>query len=169
MVPEGARPTSGRVREALFSRWRQASGGERFLDLFAGSGIVGIEALSRGGLRAVFVEADRRSLRWLTRNCRKTLTDGSFRVVRGSALSPRDWLDGEDRFDHVFADPPYGFRRFEELLETVATALAPSGEAAIEHSSRVRLPKEACGLARVENRRYGESELSFYRFKAGGS
>jgi 16S rRNA (guanine966-N2)-methyltransferase len=70
---------------------------------------------------------------------------------------------GEEVFDLVFADPPYDFADYAQLLERIAPLLAPGGEAAVEHSARTALPERAGPLARTAERRYGETSLSFYR------
>lgn len=164
-VPGQARPTEGRVREALFSIWRAPlAEGARLLDLFAGSGVVGLEAAGRGALRVVCVDRDRRSFPVLQSN----------RDRLGEALVELRIMDlpgdlavfGEHEgrsFDLVFADPPYRFSGYAALLEAVAPLLAEGGEVAVEHSARVALPSEVGGLIRVDIRRYGESALTFYR------
>lgn len=164
-VPPGARPTEGRVREALFSIWREPlEAGARVLDLFAGSGVVGLEAAGRGALRVVCVDFDRRSFPLLQGN-RDRLGEGLVELRRldlpaGLAELARR---GEGPFDLVFADPPYRFSGYAALMAAVAPLLAEDGELAVEHSARVTLPAEIAGLVRVDHRRYGESALSFYR------
>jgi 16S rRNA (guanine966-N2)-methyltransferase len=161
-VPPGARPTEGRVREALFSIWRDRLEGARVLDLFAGSGAVGLEALGRGALSALAVDSDSRAVEIVEGNAarvglkaleirRLTLPAGMARLVDAGP------------FDLVFADPPYGFDGYEELLQGVVPLLAPDGELAVEHSTRRELPLEVGRLTRVDVRRYGESAVSFYR------
>jgi 16S rRNA (guanine(966)-N(2))-methyltransferase RsmD len=168
-VPPGARPTEGRVREALFSIWRDRVDGARFLDLFAGSGVVGLEAAGRGALSVLAVDDSPRTVRVLAANAarcgegvleirRLTLPDGLARLAASA--------EGAGPFDLVFADPPYAFGAYEELLAGVAPLLARPGteaEVAVEHSTRRDLPLEAGGLVRVDVRRYGESSVSFYR------
>ncbi len=164
-VPPGARPTEGRVREALFSIWREPlERGARLLDLFAGSGVVGIEAAGRGALRVVCVDADRRAVPLLQSN-RDRLAEALVEIRRLDLPAGLRELAGrgEGPFDLVFADPPYRFPGYGRLLEGVAPLLAEHGEVAIEHSARAALPAEAGGLIRVDQRRYGESALSFYR------
>lgn len=164
-VPPQARPTEGRVREALFSIWREPlADGARMLDLFAGSGVVGLEAAGRGALRVLCVDWDRRSFPVLQSN-RDRLGEAlvelrTMDLPAGlSALAEREG----GAFDLVFADPPYAFSGYSGLLEAVAPLLAAGGEAAVEHSARVNLPGEVGGLVRVDTRRYGESSLTFYR------
>jgi 16S rRNA (guanine966-N2)-methyltransferase len=160
-VPPGARPTEGRVREALFSIWHDRLEGARVLDLFAGSGAVGLEALGRGALSALAVDQGLQAVKTLESNAGKlgeglleirrlTLPDGLTRLQPGA-------------FDLVYADPPYTFDAYGELLAGVAPLLAQDGEMAVEHSSRREMPIEAGRLTRVDVRRYGESAISFYR------
>lgn len=167
-VPPGARPTEGRVREALFSIWSDRLEGARVLDLFAGSGIVGLEALGRGALTVLSVEGNLRSVKTLEANAgalgesllqirRLTLPTGLAHLVE----------QGAGPFDLVYADPPYNFNAYAELLESVAPLLAPDAEVVIEHSSRRDLPIEAGPLTRIDDRTYGESALSFYRLGPG--
>jgi len=168
-VPPGARPTEGRVREALFSIWGDRVRGAAVLDLFAGSGAVGLEAASRGARRAVCVENDARAVRTLAGNIESTAAALGKGVVAARRLLlpsglPRLADSGETAFDLVFADPPYDFAEYDHLLERIAPLLAPGGEAAVEHSARTQLPERAGPLARTaERRRYGESAISFYR------
>ncbi|MFQ5527214.1 MAG: 16S rRNA (guanine(966)-N(2))-methyltransferase RsmD [Thermoanaerobaculia bacterium] len=161
-VPRGTRPTSGRAREALFSRWQATISGCRFLDLFAGSGGIGLEAVSRGAELAVFVELDRNAAAALRRTCRELVEDSAV-VLCVSAVGRGEQLRQMGPFEHVFADPPYDFESYPLLLERVGELLDPQGEAAIEHSSRTNLPDAGGGLIRITAKRYGESLLSLYR------
>lgn len=161
-VPKGARPTEGRVREALFSIWRDRLPGARLLDLFAGSGVVGLEALGRGALAVLAVDEGARSVAALEANAER-LGTASF-VIRKVVLPiGMGKLAPDGPFDLVFADPPYDFAVYEDLLRGIAPLLAEDAEVAIEHSSRRELPVAAGPLVRVDERRYGESALSFYR------
>jgi 16S rRNA (guanine966-N2)-methyltransferase len=165
-VPPGARPPEGRVREALFSIWAERLPGARFLDLFAGSGAVGIEAASRGAARVLCLEDDARAVRVLRRNVEELGGEkgriSAWRVPLPRGLS-RVVEQGEPPFDLIFADPPYAFTDYQELLRRLAPLLAEDGEAAVEHSARAPLAEEAAGLLRISERRYGETALSLYR------
>lgn len=167
-VPPGARPTEGRVREALFSIWQEPlASGARLLDLFAGSGVIGLEAAGRGALRVVCVERNRRSLSMLQSN-RDRLGEALVEIRRlelpAGLADLRAQHEGDDGpFDLVFADPPYRFSGYAELLAGIEPLLAAHGEVAVEHSARTPPPAEPGGLIRVDQRRYGESALSFYR------
>jgi 16S rRNA (guanine(966)-N(2))-methyltransferase RsmD len=184
-VASDVRPTESRVREALFAVWTPLLPNARFLDLFAGTGAVALEAVGRGALGALCIEADRRALAVLERNVRRLGEEGVVEIRRGTLPDALARLTGDgeaqtvggagtaapvDRFDLVFADPPYRFADHAALLAAVAPLLAPDGEVAVEHSARRELPLEvpapgtAAGrLVRVDVRRYGESSLSFYR------
>lgn len=159
VVPPGARPTEGRVREALFSIWSDRLENARVLDLFAGSGVVGLEAVGRGALSAVAVDDNVRALKTLEENAARL---GERMEIRRLTL-PAGLSHLNGPFDLVFADPPYAFEPYGELLAGVAPLLAPDGEVVVEHSSRREMPLESGPLVRVEVRRYGESSLSFYR------
>ena len=160
-VPPAARPTEGRVREALFSIWSDRLEGSRVLDLFAGSGVVALEALGRGALSALAVDQGLQAVKTLEANAGKlggglldirrlTLPEGLSRLPAGV-------------FDLIYADPPYNFNAYAELLEGAAPLMAADAEIAMEHSSRREMPIEAWPLTRVDVRRYGESAISFYR------
>jgi 16S rRNA (guanine966-N2)-methyltransferase len=159
VVPPGARPTEGRVREALFSIWSDRLENARVLDLFAGSGVVGLEAVSRGALSVLAVDDNLRVVKILEENASRL---GERIEVRRLAL-PAGLARLTGPFDLVFADPPYAFEAYGELLAGVLRLLAPDGEVVVEHSTRRELPLEAGPLVRVDVRRYGESSLSFYR------
>lgn len=164
-VPPGVRPTEGRVRHALLSIWRERIPGSRFLDLFAGSGAVGFEAWGAGASRICFVEQAPRALAVLERN--RLAIAPACEIVRGrlpEALDGR--LTGD--FDLVFADPPYGFGRYPELIEAGTRRLGPDGELVVEHSARVSLPDELGEWRRLDSRRYGETGLSFYGLAVRG-
>ncbi len=168
-VAPGVRPTEARLREALFSIWRPRLAGCSFLDLFAGSGAVGLEALSHGAGRAVFVESDPRVLTALRRLLGELAPEAS-RLERGRLPGDLAGWPRQD-FDLVFADPPYRFAAYEDLLRRTASLVAADGEMAIEHSARVGLADEVAPWRRCDLRRYGDCCLSFYRLddRAGGA
>src|ERR1700687_2664071 len=173
-VPAGARPTEGRVREALFSIWRESLPGCRFLDLFAGSGVVGLEAAGRGALRVVCVDQDVQAVRAIASNAgrlgealvetrRLTLPAGLAALADPAAGGGARAIAPAGSFDLVFADPPYVFDAFEPLLLALPPLLTRDAEIAVEHSARRQLPLTAGPLVRTDLRRYGESALAFYR------
>ena len=139
---EGLRPTTDRIRETLFNGLRPQLAGSRVADLFAGTGILGIEALSRGAASALFVERDRRLARAIE-NSLNTLVAGGCRVLAADAY--RLLAGGEpEPFDVVFLDPPYGHGRLDELCTLLAGRgwLADDALVYLEHDRRSppRLP-----------------------------
>lgn len=161
-VPEVARPTEGRVREALFSIWSDSVEGARLLDLFAGSGAIAFEALSRGAAKVVLVDASREVAATLTRNRDKLGIAPDDALIVAASL-PTSRLAARGPFDLVFADPPYAFDQYAELLAMVGPLLAEGGEFVLEHSSRTPPPEAAGGLVLNRQKSYGGSALGFYR------
>ena len=160
------RPTTDRVREALFSILGATVEGATVLDLFAGSGALGLEALSRGAARAVFVEASLRSLEALRGNISRLGVDG-VRVAKGRVEDtlPRLARDGET-FDLVFLDPPYHKGLATETIERLDAGplLRPGARVVAEHEVDGAPPERLPGgLIRDDVRRYGDTVLSFYR------
>lgn len=162
------RPTADRVRESLFNILGSPDGD--VLDLFAGAGTLGLEALSRGANAAVFVDMAGPAIRCVRANL-ETLGAADRAVVeRSDALAAVRRLGGQGRrFCWVFADPPYAFAGCDELIEAVGAArlLADGGRLVIEHDRRTALPTAAGGLARTDQRRYGDTALSFYTTAPG--
>lgn len=161
-VPPGIRPSEGKVKEALFSIWTDRLEGATFLDLFAGSGAVGLEAVSRGALSATFIEAHRGAATILKRNM-KHLPDASWNLrIESVELALPALAAAGARFDLIFLDPPYSRALDEELMTACAVVLADSGRIAAEHDARAKPGREVAAMIRIETRRYGESALSFY-------
>jgi 16S rRNA (guanine966-N2)-methyltransferase len=163
---EGTRPLGDRVKQTLFAILDPDLPGARVLDLFAGSGAAGIEALSRGASSATFVDKAPAATRAIEANLRAThLAGPNAEVVRADAST---WLARRRRsgagFDLVIVDPPY--RETALLLDLLASlepVLAPSGRVVAKHFWRDR-PAERIGILSVEReRRFGETVLTFYR------
>lgn len=168
-VPKGVtRPTTDFVRQALFSMLSTRVEGARVLDLFAGSGALGLEALSRGARSCTFVDESRAAERAIAENLRLTGLEGG-RVVRGEV---HGWLRRDrERFDLIFADPPYARSLVDqdhlgELLGTggLAERLEEGGLMALEQAAEAEA-KEADGLELLEHRRYGGSSILLYARK----
>ncbi|HEX9482525.1 MAG TPA: 16S rRNA (guanine(966)-N(2))-methyltransferase RsmD [Solirubrobacteraceae bacterium] len=154
------RPTSDRVREALFSMLGGLDG-ERVLDLFAGTGALGIEALSRGAARAVFVERDARAAAVLSENL-EALAIGTDRAElrRGEALAAlRAAAERDELYDLVLIDPPYGeaARLGSELVALLAPLLASDARVVTESDRRAPLGLE---LPIATERRYGDTSIT---------
>jgi 16S rRNA (guanine(966)-N(2))-methyltransferase RsmD len=153
------------VREALFNVLAPRLAGSSFLDAYAGTGAVGIEALSRGAERAVFVESDGRAAHVLEENLR-TLDVMSMAEVlvlpfarAASGLASRSAC-----FDIVFLDPPYGPGELLRSLRLCAsmTLLRASGILVAEHDSRLSMPEQEGSLSHQRSLRYGGTTLSFF-------
>ena len=168
---DATRPTSDRVREALFSALESALGtlaGHRFLDLYAGSGAVGLEARSRGAERVTLVEQDRRTARVVEGNARDLgyTQDGSVTVV---AQPVHRFLTSRaaEVFDVVFADPPYPMESdalVDDLFALVQNGWIGRGAIVIcERSARSVEPDWPAGLVRERRKNYGETALWFVR------
>lgn len=160
-VPRGdrVRPTSDRVRESLFARLGDLSGC-RILDAFAGSGALGIEALSRGAAEAVFVEHSGPVAAVLAANLDSLGLSEANRLVRGEARSAlRSLARAGERFDRIFLDPPYGSSILPEVLSLVPPLLAAGGQVVLETARRDPLPSPA-GLVILDARRYGDTLIT---------
>ena len=162
VVPRGVRPTESRVREALLDSWQTGLLGCRVLDLFAGSGGVGLEALSRGAELVVFAERSEPIARTLRQNCER-LTAERVRVVIADLPGESSKLERWAPYGRIFADPPYDYTDYGNLLAAVAPLLAADGVLALEHSRRAETPEAPTGLTLLDRRTYGECGLSFYR------
>jgi 16S rRNA (guanine966-N2)-methyltransferase len=163
-VPAGARPTTGKTREALFSMVQGWVAGGVVLDVFAGSGVVGLEALSRGASRVVAVEQDRRAAATIRGNADALGCGVEFRLMpEPAAVALVRLARAGELFDLVYADPPYADRSIGELLAPIAAVVAPDGRLVVERSSRDpaldRENLEAAGLVSLDRRRYGETSL----------
>lgn len=159
------RPTASRVRQTLFDILAERVPGCVFLDLFAGGGGVGLEALSRGAARVVFVEQGRDAVVVLKRNLGR-LGTARAEVHRQDALVALQALARDvRRFDIIYVDPPYGADLYQPVLERVGQAglLGSGGLLVAEHFHKRALPETIGGLARVRSSRIGEQRLSFYR------
>jgi 16S rRNA (guanine(966)-N(2))-methyltransferase RsmD len=151
---KGVRPTADRVRETLFNVLGQWMDGLSVLDLFAGTGALGLEALSRGASRAVFVDVDT-SL--TARNAREL----GFEVtlLKMPALKAIEQLIKRgEKFDLVFSDPPYADEVGAQILEAVRPLLSEGARVVIEHSKREAMP----GEGRIDERRFGDTVVSIY-------
>ncbi|MEM1023295.1 MAG: 16S rRNA (guanine(966)-N(2))-methyltransferase RsmD [Myxococcota bacterium] len=159
-APQGVRPSSDRVKEALFSMLGPKLEDARILDLFAGTGALGLEALSRGAGHATFVERASRSWACIEQNLRLLQVSADrFRLVRGDAFS---FLrrDPTETFDLVFVDPPYAeLGKVSPCLE--GRILAPDGQMIVEHDKRVRV-ETGPGLRPLDQRSYGDTRLSVF-------
>lgn len=159
---EAVRPTADRVKEALFSILGSRIPGAAVLDCFAGTGALGIEALSRGAARVAFVETDAAALSLLRGNLSRLAGTPSAAVIAADAFRPETWGAGTLPVDVILADPPYrrGLGdRFLEALEPGA-ALRPGGVLVLEHEKEADPANPRWRPA--DRRRYGDTVLSLY-------
>lgn len=167
-MPKGAdvRPTQDRVREAVFNILADVNG-LKVLDLFAGSGAYGIEALSRGAGHAVFVENNSHCLKTITANVESLhIPESKYGILRSSAYMVLERLekDGEV-FDLIFVDPPYHKDMAKKCLLYIDNydILSPNGRIVVEHFKADSLEEEFSGLVPEKERRYGDTVITIFR------
>ena len=163
LAPQGeqVRPTTNMVKEALFNiLFRYGIADSRFLDLFAGCGQIGLEALSRGAGQAVFVDSGRESVKMIEKNLQATGFESRAKVV---AADFAGYLRGERGvFDIAFMDPPYEEGLLPKALELTARKMNPQGIIVCEHGSREIPPERAGEFVRQKTYKYGKSSLTTY-------
>jgi len=172
--PKGSalRPTSDRLRETLFNVLAPGMEGSRFLDLFAGTGAIGIEALSRGAAEVVFVENHAAAVKLIQRNLeslaiRSGATVLGVDVLRGLEMLAERGKVEASRFNYIFLDPPYAAAaEYARVLQfsSLSSLLAPGGLLIAEHHRSCDLPEHAGPLPRVRVLKQGDAALSFFRF-----
>ncbi len=158
---EGLRPTSDKLRETLFNVLAPRIAGARVLDGYAGTGAVGIEALSRGAAHVTFVEQDGRAAVLIARNLEKCRISNGYAIIQSSVLQAIDRLRGEPAFDVILLDPPYA-SDFHDALPHVGDIVKPDGVVVLEHARKIETPPAAGRLTRVREIRSGDSALTFY-------
>jgi 16S rRNA (guanine966-N2)-methyltransferase len=161
---EGLRPTSDKLRETLFNVLAPRIGGARVLDGFAGTGALGIEALSRGAAHVTFIELDRRAQALIADNLARCGIVEGYTIVRASVsqgLSRARVRPDFAPFDIVLLDPPYG-DPLEAALQGVPEVVAPGGLVLLEHARRRPAPQQVGPLVRVRDLASGDSGLAFY-------
>jgi len=159
----GLRPTSDRLKETVFAILAPRLEGARVLDGFAGSGALGIEALSRGAASVVFIELDSRAAGLIERNlahCR--ITDG-YVMMRAEFTRALRQLPADRRFDLALLDPPYDLADLASMVEAAAGRMAPGGVLLLEHASRREAPARVGSFAAVRQVKAGDSTVTFYR------
>jgi 16S rRNA (guanine966-N2)-methyltransferase len=165
---DGTRPLGDRVKQTVFAILEPDLPGARILDLFAGSGAAGIEALSRGASLATFVERDAAAIRTIAANLERTHLAERGRIVRAEVLG---WLRrlpsaDEGAFDLAFVDPPYAQPELlVAALEALAPRLTPRARVVAKHFWRNPPPARVGLLASERERRFGETALTFYRLE----
>ena len=158
------RPTAARVREALFNIWRDRIADCSWLDLCAGNGSMGAEALARGACEVVGIERDAKACRIIEANWRPIATASqTFSILRGDIHRCLKRLDTP--FDLIYFDPPYHARLYEPVLTELGTLGLLSLDAAIaaEHDRHLSLPSEIGNLEITKTAHYGQTSVTFYQ------
>jgi len=152
----GVRPTTDRVKEAIFSVLMHDLQDSLVLDLFAGCGSLGIEALSRGAAHATFVDSSRSCIEIIRKNIQSIRAENNATVMKGEA--GQFVHKCRDRFDLIFMDPPYHKGLATELTPHVYNLLKVGGILVVEHSLRDLIPMDAW-----KSKRYGDTTISYFR------
>lgn len=159
------RPTTAKVREALFNILRRKIENACFLDLYAGTGAVGIEALKQGASEVTFVEASRSSADDISKALSKFRFTVRARVITKKVLSFIEWAEtNRTTFDIIFLDPPYHTEEILQVLSEIGrlNILRDNGLVIAEHFVKKQLPLEFNNLQKVRDYNYGDTVLSFY-------
>jgi 16S rRNA (guanine(966)-N(2))-methyltransferase RsmD len=165
------RPTSDRLRETLFNVLGAGIQGSRFLDVFAGTGAVGIEALSRGAEHVTFIENHAPSAALIRKNLAALEVPSGVTVICADAIRGLETMEakiktGDAAYDYIFIDPPYdATAAYSQVLQKVGACklLADRGIVTVEHRKTFDLPESFDTLKRVRLLRQGDAALSFYR------
>ena len=155
------KPMGERIRNALFNRIGDEIEGARVLDAFAGTGSVGLEALSRGAAHAVFIERDKIAQKIITNNIHTLGAGENAELIRTSI---NNWLDSSEpgKFDIIFADPPYSDLQLSTVSRLMGL-LKPNGLMVLSHTGRGEVPNLENGIVVVDNRSYGNAHLTSFR------
>lgn len=163
MEGEEVRPTTERVKEAVFSIIQFQIEGRRFLDLFAGSGQMGIEALSRGAAQAVFVDSRKESVEIIKKNLHAVELEKNARVLAMDSLS---YLAQKNQpFDIAFLDPPYSVGLLQQALPGTAAIMNKGGVILCEHPADEDMPVAAGDFVKGREYRYGKIKITVYNHK----
>ena len=165
----GLRPTSDRLKESVFAILAPELEGARVLDGFAGSGALGIEALSRGAASVVFVEHDARAAELVERNLAHCRIADGYVMIRAEFTRALRQLAADRRFDLALLDPPYDRADLDAVVDAAAGRMARGGVMVLEHASRRQAPARAGGFAAVRQVKAGDSAVTFYREAAAGA
>lgn len=163
-TPEGKKthPMSERIRNALFNSLGAEIQGAKVLDAFAGSGAIGIEALSRGAEHVTFIERDRIAQKVIAENCALLGIQDKTKIIRASVAAWINTYDGE-KFDFIFVDPPYHDPQFSTAMQ-ISGLLKPGALMVLSRPGRSESPTKP-GVVVVDNRSYGDAALTYFRLE----
>lgn len=159
------RPTAARVREAVFNIWQSSIADCRWLDLCAGTGSMGAEALCRGASLVVGIEKWAKACAIIQQNWEKVAQpEQKFQILQGDVIGRLKTL-AKQPFDHIYFDPPYASNLYQPVINAIAhyQLLAQGGELAVEHSPKNFTPKSLASLEISRQKVYGNTTLTFYR------
>jgi 16S rRNA (guanine966-N2)-methyltransferase len=162
----GLRPTSDRLRETLFNILAPHVAGARVLDAYAGTGALGLEALSRGAAHVTFADSSRRAAALIQENLAACDQREGYTIECGDVVAVVRGFGGDRRFDLIILDPPYEFDRVGEALQAAAACLEADGIVVLERATR-REPDVPPELERYRDVRAGDSTLTFFRRASG--
>ena len=165
---EGLRPTSDKLRETLFNILAARIANARVLDLYAGTGAIGIEALSRNAAHVTFVEHDRRAQALIEENLAHCGVAQGYAIIRASVARGLETLRAQPAFDIVVLDPPYAIQHSETVdgvMAVAANVMAPDGVLILEHARKRHAPETAGQLVRSREVLSGDSALAFYKLR----
>jgi 16S rRNA (guanine966-N2)-methyltransferase len=157
---DGLRPTSDRLRETLFNILGTSVRDARVLDGYAGTGAIGIEALSRGAAHVTFVERDRRAVRLIEENLGRAAVADRYAIIRAGLADAAEQLGAA--FEIVILDPPYGEQAVAAALDAAAPLVAETTRVVVEHAKRYAPPRAQAGLTLQRRVTAGDSALAFY-------
>ncbi len=159
-IPKTARPTPAKVRGALFNIWQPWVMDCCWLDICAGSGAMGAEALARGAIRVVAIEANPIACKIIRENLSKISPPDRFEIIKNDAVRGIDKLT--ETFDLIYFDPPYESNLYLPVLSRIVRVFHHDTKIAVEHSSYHSLPERIGSLTQTDRRVYGQTCLSFF-------
>ncbi len=165
---EDVRPTTDRVKESLFNIISSYIMDSKVLDLFAGTGSLGIECLSRGASKCVFVDLSKESLQIVKSNIKKARVEDNSVVINADYKEAVRKLNAQgEKFDMIFMDPPYYKDLFVDALTKIAEGklLADEGIIVVEHDTKENLPENVLNLVQNRSKKYGNTTITFYKLE----
>ena len=159
---EGLRPTSDKLRETMFNVLAPRIAGARVIDGYAGTGAIGIEALSRGAAHVTFVERDPRAVRLIAENLKRCDVVDRYTIIRAEFKDMRSRRPDGVEYDTIVLDPPYGAAELSEALSAVEPLMSNSTLLVVEHAKRDPAPPASGHLALTRTLTSGDSALAFY-------
>lgn len=161
-VPTGAKPLTDRIKTSIFDSIRELIPGSKVLDLYAGSGAFGIEALSRGAKSATFVELSSKGAQIIKENLFKVGFDTRGTVVKQNAMTFLQESENEEEYDIVFFDPPFE-KAYKVDFGLAKNVLKPGGIAIFRYPKSLKKEVESRGLEQIQKKKYGRSIVGYYR------